>query len=287
MQMKIGIVGLGLIGGSLAKAIKAYTQHTVVGWDASATIRANAKLLEAVDEFMEEGNPKDCDLVFVALYTGAVISYIKEHQCEFQKKSMVVDCAGVKKSICQAIEPIAMANDFLFCGGHPMAGIERSGFTYSKADLFQGASMVLTPYAGTDIGRMNELSLLLKSIGFGRMQVATPEEHDQMIGYTSQLAHVVSSAYVRSDLSAKFMGFSAGSFKDMTRVAKLNETMWTELFLENGDYLADEIEALSKRLLEYSNAIRKEDRETLMHILKEGKEIRMEIDESRENREFD
>lgn len=285
--MKIGIVGLGLIGGSLAKAVKKYTNHTVIGWDGSETIRANASLLGAVDDFMENGNPKDCDMVFIALYPSITIQYIKENAKLFQKGTMVVDCAGVKQKICKQIEQIALDNEFIFCGGHPMAGIERSGFTYSKADMFQGASMILTPYAGTEIGQLNDLSIFLKSLGFGRMQVSTPEEHDEMIAYTSQLAHVVSSAYVRSELSSKFKGFSAGSFKDMTRVAKLNEKMWTELFFDNSEFLSKEIDDLAERLLEYSKAIREKDEETLMRILKEGKDIRMSIDESKENKEFD
>lgn len=282
--MKIGVVGLGLIGGSLAKAIKKYTEHEVIAWDISEIVRANAKLLEAADGFMVQGNPKDCDLVLIAVYPGLTISYIEEHAEEFKQGAMVVDCAGVKQEICKKVESIAIANDFIFCGGHPMAGIERSGFTYSKADLFQGASMILTPYAGTDLGKMNDLSIFLKSIGFARMQVSTPEEHDEMISYTSQLAHVVSSAYVRSELSSKFKGFSAGSFKDMTRVAKLNERMWTELFFNNSEYLSDEIDGLVERLQEYSQAIRNHDEDTLMKILKEGKEIRMSIDV---NKEFD
>ncbi len=276
--MKIGVIGLGLIGGSLAKAIKKYTEHTVLAWDLSERVRANATLLEAVDGFLPEGNPAECDLVIIALYPHTTIEYIMTHQSHFKKNCLVLDTAGVKQEICEAIESIAVKNHFLFCGGHPMAGIERSGFTYSKADLFKGASMILTPYANTDIAILNDLSLFLKKIGFTRMQVSTPEEHDEMIAYTSQLAHVVSSAYVRSPLSAKFRGFSAGSFKDMTRVAKLNESMWTELFLSNGEFLANEIDDLANRLLEYSQAIRENDKETLMKILKEGKDIRMSID---------
>ncbi|MFI3171354.1 MAG: prephenate dehydrogenase [Eubacteriales bacterium] len=280
--MTVGVVGLGLIGGSLAKAIKKYTEHTVMGWDASEVTRASAKLLTAVDGFMEDGNPKDCDLVIIALYPSATIIYIEENQAFFKKDSMVVDCAGVKQEICKKIEPIAKEQGFTFCGGHPMAGIERSGFTYSTPDLFQGASMILTPYGDTSIGALNDLSVFLKSLGFGRMQVSTPAEHDEMIAYTSQLAHVVSSAYVRSELSSKFKGFSAGSFKDMTRVAKLNENMWTELFLDNSEYLADEIDELAKRLLEYSRAIREHNDDELKELLKEGKEIRLAIDESKE-----
>lgn len=280
--MKVGIVGLGLIGGSLAKAVKEYTDHEVIGWDASEITRANVQLLGAVDGFMDDGNPCECDLVLISVYPQAVIDYIRDHQTKFKAGAMVVDCAGVKQEICKEIEPLAKVNDFIFCGGHPMAGIERSGFTYSKPDLFQGASMILTPYGGTDIGRMNELSIFLKSLGFGRMQVSSPEEHDEMIAYTSQLAHVVSSAYVQSSLASKFQGFSAGSFKDMTRVAKLNEHMWTELFLDNSEFLADQIDELVEKLQEYSKAIREHDEENLKAILIKGKEIRMAIDDNKE-----
>ncbi len=276
--MKIGIIGLGLIGGSLAKAIKEYTEHTVHAWDHSDTVCNNAELVGAIDSFLPEGNPTGCKLVFIALYPQATIDYIQFFQTCFDENTLVIDCVGVKQEICNTIATIATKNSFIFCGGHPMAGLERSGFTYSKANLFQGASMILTPYENTDIAILNDLSLFLKSIGFARMQVSTPREHDEMIAYTSQLAHVVSSAYVRSPLSEKFLGFSAGSFRDMTRVAKLNETMWSELFLANSDFLADEIDALTNRLTEYSTAIRNHDKETLKRILIEGTEIRKSMD---------
>ena len=159
-----------------------------------------------------------------------------------------------------------------------MAGIERSGFNFSSEKIFEGATMILTPFQGTDIADVDRLSQFFKSIGFARMQVATDVEHDQMIAYTSQLAHVVSSAYIKSELSPKFKGFSAGSFHDMTRVAKLNETMWTELFLVNKDYLADEIDGLVERLQAYSKVIRSGDGDTLKAMLKDGKEKRLAVD---------
>ncbi|MBQ5708536.1 MAG: prephenate dehydrogenase/arogenate dehydrogenase family protein, partial [Anaerotignum sp.] len=174
---------------------------------------------------------------------------------------------------------IAAENGFQFVGAHPMAGVERSGFTYSTAEMFEGATLIVTPYTGTDIGMMNALSMFFKKLGFARLQVATDEEHDQMIAYTSQLAHVVSSAYIKSELSPNFRGFSAGSFHDMTRVAKLNENMWTEIFLANGDFLADEVDALCERMQAYSRAIRAKDAETLRRLLREGKERRIAVDD--------
>ena len=280
--MKIGVVGLGLIGGSLAKAINKKTQHQVFAWDESEIVRQSATLLQAVHGFLPEGNPEGCDLVLIALYPKATIEYIKKFAGAFKKNAIVADCAGVKRGICREVESIAKENGFLFCGAHPMAGIERSGFTYSTEYMFEGTTMILTPYTGTDIAPMNELSLFFKSIGFTRMQVATDVEHDQMIAYTSQLAHVVSSAYIKGELSQKYQGFSAGSFHDMTRVAKLNEDMWTEIFIENSDFLADEIDQLIQRLQGYSQAIRNKENEPLREMLKEGKEKRLAIDEIKE-----
>ncbi len=280
--MKVGVVGLGLIGGSMAKAIHKKTEHTVVGWDVSETVRLSAKLLEAVDEFMIDGNPKDCDMVLIALYPHDTVEYIKRHAADFKKGAIVADCTGIKRIVCQGVQEVAAQNGFLFIGAHPMAGIERSGFNYSNERIFEGATMILTPYQGTDIAQVNELVAFFKSIGFVRMQITTDAEHDQMIAYTSQLAHVVSSAYIKSELSPKFKGFSAGSFHDMTRVAKLNETMWTELFLENADFLADEIDELVERLRAYSHVIRIKDANTLQAMLREGKEKRLAVDAVKE-----
>lgn len=280
--MKVGVVGLGLIGGSMAKAIHKKTEHTVVGWDASETVRLSAKLLEVADEFMIEGNPKDCDIVLIALYPHDTVAYIQDHAADFKKGAIVADCTGIKRIVCQNVQTIAEQNDFLFIGAHPMAGIERSGFNYSNEKIFEGATMILTPYTGTEIARVNELVTFFKSIGFARMQITTDVEHDKMIAYTSQLAHVVSSAYIKSELSPKFKGFSAGSFHDMTRVAKLNETMWTELFLENADFLADEIDDLVGRLQAYSKVIRSKDADTLKAMLREGKEKRLAVDAVKE-----
>ncbi len=280
--MKVGVVGLGLIGGSLAKAVKKKTDHEVIGWDISQTVRYSALLMEAVDGFMEEGSPKDCDLVLIALYPQMTVDYIKAHAKEFKKGAIVADCTGVKRVVCRQVENVAKENGFDFVGAHPMAGVERSGFTYSSEDMFNGATMIVTPYTGTDIGMMNALSLFFKKLGFARLQVATDEEHDQMIAYTSQLAHIVSSAYIKSELSPKFKGFSAGSFHDMTRVAKLNETMWTELFLDNKDFLAEEIDGLVERLQAYSSVLKAGDEEELKRMLREGKEKRLAVDEIKE-----
>lgn len=275
--MKIAVIGLGLVGGSIAKSIKNKTDNEVFVWDLSKDTRENAISSESVHGILQDGNPKDCDVVIIALYTGAVINYIEQFQSSFKKGAWVIDCAGVKEKICKEIPKIAEKNGFVFCGGHPMAGKEKSGFEFADDTLFDGATMILTP--DSSVGEnLNNIGDFFRSIGFGNIKISSPSEHDKVIAYTSQLAHVVSSAYVKKDLSSEIKGFSAGSFRDMTRVAKLNEDMWTELFLENSEYLADEVDSIIVRLQEFSDYIRNKKADELKAVLKQNKESRLSID---------
>lgn len=275
--MEIGIVGLGLIGGSLAKAISRNTDHTVYGTDLSDTVVRKAVLVDAIEQPLTDELLPLCDITIVALYPQATIDYVKAHADLFKKDSVVLDCGGVKRIVCDALMPLADEKGFLFVGGHPMAGLEHSGFTYAKKSLFDNASMVLTPTRGP-IEKMEMLKKLFTSIGFTNMEIAAPEDHDRKIAFTSQLAHVVSNAYIKSPTATEHMGFSAGSYKDLTRVAKLNEDMWTELFLENADNLTDEIDNLIDRLAKYSAAIKENDADTLRGLLKDGREKKAIID---------
>ena len=272
--MIIGIVGLGLIGGSIAKAIKENTEYTVFGFDIAPTVVCKAKLIGAIDGELTGEKLKDCDMVIIALYLEATVAYITENAGLFKKGGIVVDCCGVKRDVCGAVEQIAEDNGFTFVGGHPMAGIEFSGFEYSKKNLFEKASMIITPYPGTHIEVIEKLKKLFLGIGFNNFQITTPDEHDKMIAFTSQLAHVVSSAYVKSPAALNHKGFSAGSYKDMTRVAKLNENMWTELFLSNRDNLASELDSLVERLQEYSKALKTGDNAGMNTMLREGRELK-------------
>ena len=270
--MQIGIVGLGLIGGSLAKAVKGRTSHTVLGFDRDDAVLQDALQSGAIDGILAPEQLKGCRLVLVALYPQAAVDYICAHRFDFGSGTIVVDCCGVKEVVCTPCEAAAKEAGFIFLGGHPMAGIERSGFAFSKEDLFEGASMVLTPPPGIDPEAVEAVSGLCRQLGFGRIRLSTPKEHDRMIALTSQLAHVLSSAYVKSPAALSHAGFSAGSFKDMTRVARLNEDMWTELFFDNKSALLEEIEGLIDRLGEYAEALRQDDRETMRRLLKEGRE---------------
>lgn len=275
--MEIGIIGLGLIGGSLAKAISQNTDHTVYGADLSDQVVKKAVLVDAIEQPLTDELLPQCDIVIVALYPQDTIDYITAHASLIKKGAIVLDCCGVKGIVCDALIPLAEEKGFLFVGGHPMAGLEHSGFTYAKKSLFHNASMIFTPTKGP-IESMETLKGLFTSIGFTNIEIATPADHDRKIAFTSQLAHVVSNAYIKSPTAREHIGFSAGSYKDLTRVAKLNEHMWTELFLENADNLTNEIDTIIENLQQYSTAIKENDADALRELLKDGRERKAIID---------
>ena len=277
--MIFGIVGLGLIGGSLARSIQFHSDHTVYGADINETALLQAKMFGAVDGELTDENLKECDVTLIALYPKAAVAWVLSHLDHFKPGSLVVDCCGVKRFVCDQLFPAFEGKQAVFLGGHPMAGRERSGFSYSQDDLFENASMILAPAPGTDIETVRRAKEIFLSIGFGRVRFTTPLEHDEMIAFTSQLAHVVSSAYVKTPLASKHKGFSAGSFRDMTRVARLNEDMWTELFLENDDLLLKQTEHLIEKLAEYRDALQSRDAEKLRSILREGREIKEALED--------
>ena len=275
--MEIGLVGLGLIGGSLAKAISQNTDHTVYGFDLSEEVMAKAVLLDAIEQPLTDKILPHCDIIIVALYPQATIDYVKEHADLIKKGAIVIDCGGVKRIVCDQLIPLGEEKGFLFMGGHPMAGLEHSGFAYAKKSLFNNASMVLCSTKGS-IEDVEKIKDLFSAIGFTNFAITTPDDHDRKIAFTSQLAHVVSNAYIKSPTAMVHAGFSAGSYKDLTRVAKLNEHMWTELFLENPDYLAEEIDTLIENLQAYSRAIKDNDADTLCRLLRDGREKKAIID---------
>jgi len=274
----IGVIGLGLIGGSMAKSIKYNTGNEVLGTDIDPVVLLKAKLLGAIDDELTEDRVGECDMIIVALYPEATKQYIVSHASDFKKGALVLDTCGVKQYVCEDMWKIADENGFKFIGAHPMAGRHLSGFEYSLVNLFDDASMIVVPSKETDIGDLETLKKLFLDMGFSNIQFSSPEKHDRIIAFTSQLAHVVSNAYVKSPNAKVHAGFSAGSYKDLTRVAKLNEVMWTELFLENGENLANEIDTIIDNLRQYSDAIKAGDADTLRELLKVGRECKERID---------
>lgn len=278
MVETVGVVGLGLIGGSMAKAIHQYTDCTLLGYDLDGAVLSRALDEGVLAAALTPDRLAECDLVIIALYPEATVEYVTRNRDRFRKGGLVMDCGGVKGVVCTPLADVVKDAGFWFVGGHPMAGIERSGYGHAFPELFQGASLILTPYPGTPRECLDGIWELARRLGFGHLQLSTPEEHDHIIAYTSQLAHVVSCAYVGSPSAPNFEGFSAGSFKDMTRVAKLNEEMWTELFLENREALVREIDTLVEELAAFAYTIRRGDRENLRNMLKRAREIKEAID---------
>jgi len=275
--MNIGIIGLGLIGGSFAKAYKA-AGHTVYASEIDKSTLDFAVLSGAVDAPLVDDTLGRCDLILIALYPQAAIEFLDKTARHIQGSATVIDCCGTKKNICAAGFKAAGRYGFTFVGGHPMAGTEHSGFKHSKENMFKGASMIIVPPVYDDIMFLDKIKTLLAPAEFGRLTVTTAEKHDVMIAFTSQMAHLVSNAFIKSPTVLEHQGFSAGSYKDLTRVAWLNERMWAELFLENKDNLLHELDLFLASLKEYRDALQKEDTKKLQSLLLDGKRLKEEVD---------
>lgn len=279
----IGVVGLGLMGGSLCKALGA-KGHRILGWDTDEHVRKYAVLTGVIREELTDKRIPECDYLFLAVTPGTAVVTLRRLAPMIRKDTVVCDICGVKRAVCGPCFGIAEEYGFVYIGGHPMAGKQFSGIKYADADLFQGATMILVPKEHEDLFVVSRLSNLLRSTGFRSMTITTADKHDEMIAFTSQLAHVVSNAYVKSPTAAEHFSFSAGSYRDLTRVANLNETMWTELFLDNADHLSFELDCFIRSLQEYRDAIAAGDAETLRRLLREGRERKQSIDRESQDR---
>ena len=276
--MTVGIVGLGLIGGSMAKAYHAAGQHKVLAWNRSRSMLDFAMMSGAVDGELNEETIKQCDLLILVLYPQATIEYLEKMAPYIAKETIVIDGCGTKQQVCEAGFRLAKQYGFTFVGGHPMAGSQFSGFKYSRATLFQGQPMVLVPPRFDDMELLDRCKTALAPCEFGTFSVTTAEEHDKMIAFTSQMPHILSNAFIKSPTAGSHKGFSAGSYKDLTRVAWLNAPMWAELFLENKDNTLFELDTYIRNLTAYRDALANEDLETLTALLEEGKRRKEEVD---------
>lgn len=287
-SMRVGIVGLGLIGGSFARAYRSLGT-TVYALDTDRDTM-DASMIETVEAPLDDASIPSCDLIILAAYPEACIEWLEEHAEKLGRISdpdtsrgpIVIDTAGVKEAVCARAFELARVNGFAFVGTHPMAGTQFSGFAHARADLFRGAPMVLVPPETDDARRLTLLDrvhTLLAPVGFGSFSVTSSEEHDRVIAFTSQLAHVVSNAYVKSPTARAHHGFSAGSYRDLTRVAHLNPGMWAELMMDDAKNLSQEITSLIKALDAYRLALDAGDRDRLRMLLAEGDRIKRALDD--------
>lgn len=277
--MNIAVVGLGLIGGSICKALKQNTFHNIMGIDTDKETIAKALEQNAIDEEITPDRLNEASLTIICLYPEAIVDFVKQNADNFKKGTIVADTCGIKEYVVENCTPILEERGVYFVGTHPMAGREFSGFDYSLPDLYKGASYIITPTENTPSLAVDLLSTLASSMGFGKVVISTPEKHDKVIAYTSQLAHVVSNTYVKSPSLLDFNGFSAGSFQDLTRVAKLNEYMWSSLFMCNKKALLEEIDCFIEHFTQYKIAMEKDDIDALRELLKDGRILKEKSNE--------
>ena len=275
--MTVGILGLGLIGGSLARAY-AIAGHTVYAAERNEDMLQFAMLAGAVHGKLTDETIPQCDLILLSIYPEGSALWMEEHAHLISKNTLVIDCCGIKREICSRCFPLAEQYGFTFVGGHPMAGSQFSGFKYSRATLFQGQPMVLVPPRFDDMDLLDRCKNALAPCEFGTFSVTTAQEHDRMIAFTSQMPHILSNAFIKSPTAGSHKGFSAGSYKDLTRVAWLNAPMWAELFMENRDFVMEELEFYINSLTAYRDAIARQDMDTLTALLEEGKKRKEEVD---------
>lgn len=275
--MNVGILGLGLIGGSMARAY-AMAGHSVYACEKNEEMLSFAQLAGAVHGPLTSDLMGVCDLILLAIYPGGSAAWLEENGQFISKDALVMDLCGIKQDICRRCFPLAQQYGFTFVGGHPMAGSQFSGFKYSRADLFEGAPMVLVPPRYDDMELLDRCKKTLAPCKFGSFSVTTAKDHDQTIAFTSQLPHILSNAYIKSPTAQCHRGFSAGSYKDLSRVAWLNPQMWAELFLQNKENILFELDTYIQNITAYREAISKEDLAALVALLDEGRRRKEEVD---------
>ena len=275
--MTVGILGLGRIGGSMARAY-AKAGHTVLAAEKDSDIFSFATLSGAVHGILDETTIGSCELILLAIYPGGSVAWLEQNAPLVDRNALVMDCCGIKREVCSRCFPLAEKYGFTFIGGHPMAGSHHSGYKYSRSNLFQGAPMVLVPSRFDDASLLERATNALAPCGFGSFSVTTAEEHDRIIAFTSQIPHIVSNAYIKSPTAQNHKGFSAGSYKDMTRVAWLNPRMWAELCMENRENTLFELDTYIQNLTAYRDALEHRDTEKLTRLLEDGKKRKEEVD---------
>ena len=276
--MNIAVIGLGIIGGSYCKALKAYTNHHIIGINRTPETAQKALDAGAIDEIGTPGSLQAADITILCMYPQACVDFLRENGRYIRKGAIVTDAAGIKISICPQLKELSEQFGFIYVGSHPMAGKEKNGYEASDENLFIGASFLITP-CGAEQAAVNKLAQLALEIGFGSIKITTPEEHDRMIAYTSQLPHVLACAYVLSPSCPNHKGFSAGSYRDVSRVANINSKLWAELFLENREPLMAELEELNRNITSLYQAIKDRDRQALTDLLEQGHQVKTMLGE--------
>lgn len=276
--MKIGIIGLGLMGGSFGRTLVKQGVHEVFGYDVSPAVMEKAELVKAFNGVLNEKTVKDVDMLIVATTPDVFLPAVERVIKDLKKGAVIVDFCGVKRKIMDDMERLLKVRpDLVYVGGHPMAGREFSGIEHAITTLFDKASMILVNL-NADVFALDKIKKFFLSVGFSEVVITSADNHDAMIAYTSQLCHVVSNAFIKNKTAENHFGYSAGSYKDLTRVARLNPDMWTELMFDNGDKLLSELDEYILNLTAYRDALRDGDRDKFKELLSEGNLRKLAID---------
>ncbi len=280
--MKIGIIGLGLMGGSLGKTLNKLGNFIVYGYDINETTMLKADMVGAINGVLTEETCKDIDMLIVSLYPSSFLSAVERFLPYLKDGVIITDFCGIKRqTVSEMMKLSEKYKNLVFIGGHPMAGREFSGIDRAVSTLFDKASMILCN-VNADIFTLDSVKKFYLSLGFSEVVITTPEYHDRAIAFTSQLCHIVSNAFIKNEIASEHFGYSAGSYKDLTRVARLNPEMWAELMIENKDNLSSELDEFILNITKYSDALKLGDKQQLKNLLQEGNERKLSID-SRKN----
>ncbi len=279
--MNIGIVGLGLMGGSIGKTAIKREVANVYGTDVNEEVIIKAFLTEAIQNKLDNDNISEIDLLILCAYPRQIPELISEYAPKLKKGAIICDIGGNKRQIVKIMkEKSEFFTDLNFIACHPMAGREFTGISHSITTLYDKSSFIIIPVSAS-LDAISDLKEFFTRLGVTNFIFTTADKHDQMIAYTSQLCHVVSSAFVKNKKSLEHYGYSAGSFRDLTRVAKLNPVMWSENMLDNSDYLVEDIDQVIQELVKYRDALADKNVQALIDLLKEGADIKEKIEKDK------
>lgn len=277
--MKILIVGLGLMGASYAMGLSK-KGHTVYGMDQNAEVLAYAIEHGYIQAGYQNSNEiiNDADMIILAIYPEAILPFLSQHQSYFHQGQIITDICGVKSSFVH--RATLLCGKATYCSHHPMAGKEKIGIKYADDSIFKDANFLITPLNRTPIDAIKKIEGIARDLSFKRVSVISPERHDQMIGFTSQLTHAIAVSLVNSDHDPETGHFIGDSYRDLTRIAMINDVLWSELFLENRDVLLSHIESFEHELDLLKDALQNKDKEQLKRIFKNSTETRKKMEKN-------
>lgn len=279
LDLNITVVGLGLIGGSYAMAIRELNPKKLYAVDIDEEAILDAEKNGIIDKgYVKADIPlKESDLVIICLYPKLVKNFIKDNIQHFKNGAVITDVTGIKSGFIEEVNQI-LREDLDFVFGHPMAGREQKGLKFASKEVFKGANYIITPTERNKEENIKSLEELIRKIGFRNVVRISPEKHDKIIGFTSQLPHVIAVSLVNSDELGIDTGLYTGdSYKELTRIAQINSGLWTELFMGNKDNLIKEIEVFEENIAMVKNAIINEEKSLLTELLEKASKKRKEM----------